>query len=113
MKLKFLLQLTLLLQKERIKESKPIRKYGGPQRDKILRRLKKGRRNDVFGNQSWGLIRLFGYLPRVINFYRQTIVNTLALLTTILFLLKKLLLLSILVICRVLDSLLSQDVNGN
>lgn len=108
LKLIFLLQLTLLLQKEKIKKSRPIRKYVGPQRDKILRRLKKGGRN-----QSLGIKRLFGYLPRVINFYGQTTFDTLALLTTVLFLLKKLLLLSILIICRVLESLLDQDNNGN
>ena len=108
LKLIFLLQLTLLLQKEKIKKSRPIRKYVGPQRDKILRRLKKGGRN-----QSLGIKRLFAYLPRVINFYGQTTFDTLALLTTVLFLLKKLLLLSILIIYRVLESLLDQDNNGN
>ena len=113
LKLIFLLQLTLLLQKEKIKKSKPIRKYVGPQRDKILRRLKKGGRNDVSRNQSLGIKRLFGYLPRVINFYGQTTFDTLALLTTVLFLLKKLSLLSILIICRVLESLWDQDNNGN
>jgi hypothetical protein len=113
LKLIFLLQLTLLLQKEKIKKSRPVRKYGGPQRDKILRRLKKVGRNHVSRNQSLGLKRLFGYLSRIINFYGQTTFDTLALLTTVLFLLKKLLLLSILVICRVLESLLNQDNNGS
>jgi hypothetical protein len=112
-KLIFLLQLTLSLQKEKIKKSKPIRRYCGPQRDKKLHRLKKGGRNQVSGNQSLGLKRLFGYLPRVLNFYGQTTIDTLALLTTVLFLLKKLLLLSILVIYRVLDSFLNQDFNEN
>jgi hypothetical protein len=113
LKLIFLLQLTLSLQKEKIKKSKPIRRYCGPQRDKKLRRLKKGGRIHVSRNQSLGLKRLFGYLPRVFNFYGKTTFDTLALLTTVLFLLKKLLLLSILVICRVLESLLNQDFNGN
>lgn len=113
LKLIFLLQWTLSLQKEKIKRSKPIRKHGGPQRDKILHRLKKDSRNDRSRNSSLGQRRLFEYLPRVINFYGQTSLDTLALLTTILFLLKKLLLLSILAICRVLDSLLNEDVNGN
>lgn len=113
LKLIFLLQVTLSLQKEKIKNSKPIRRYCGPQRDIKLRRVKKGGRNHVSRNQSLELKRLFGYLPRVLNFYGQTTFDTLALLTTVLFLLKKLLLLSILVICRVLDSLLNQDVNGN
>ena len=37
-----LLQLTLSLQGEKIRKTKPIRKSGGTQRDKILHRLKKG-----------------------------------------------------------------------
>ncbi len=40
-KLIFLLHLTLSLQGEKIKKTRPIRKSGGIQRDKKLRRLKK------------------------------------------------------------------------
>ena len=112
-KLILLLQLTLSLQGKKIKKTNPIRKYGGPQRDKILRRLKEGRQNNVSRYKSLGIRRLFGYLPRVVNFYGEATFDTVALLTTILFLLKKLVLLSILLICKVLDSLLNANVNGN
>lgn len=112
-KLVFLLQLTLSLQREKIKEIKPNRKFGGPQRDKILRRLRKGSRNDVFRNLSLRLRRLFGSLPRVMNFYGNLTFETLTLFISALFLLKKLLLLSIFVIFEVLDTLLKEDINGN
>ena len=113
MKLIFLLRLTLSLQEQRIRKTKPIRKSGGPQRDKKLRRLKKSGRDNKFKNQSVGLGRLSRYLPPVIDFYEFPTFDTLALLSIVLILLKKLLLLSIIVICRVLDSLLNEDINGN
>ncbi len=111
-KLLFSLQLTLSLQRERIKKIKPNRKFGGPQRDKIERRLKKGSRKDVFRNQSLGLRRLFGFLSCVIICYGNTTFDTLTLFTSVLFLLKKLLLISIFIICKVLDSLLKEEING-
>jgi len=112
-KLVFLLQLTLSLQREKIKEIKPIRKFGSPKRDKILRRLKKVSQNDVSRIKSLELRSLIGSLPRITNFYRNTAFDTLALFTLLLFLLKKLLLISILFICKVIDSLLNEEINGN
>lgn len=111
-KLLFSLHLTLSLQREKMKKIKPNRKFGGPQRDKILRRLKKCSRKDVFRNQSLGLRRLFGSLSCVINFYGNTTFDTLTLFASVLLLLKKLLLISIFIICKVLDSLLKEEING-
>ncbi|WP_144730420.1 hypothetical protein [Candidatus Nitrosocosmicus arcticus] len=111
-KLIFLLQLTLSLQRELIKGRKPIRKLGHPKRGKILRRLKKVSRNDVSRIKLLELNSLFGSLPRVTNIYRGTAIDALALFTLLLFLLKKLLLISILFICRVIDSLLNEEING-
>jgi len=54
-----------------------------------------------------------GFLPQVINFYGLATFDTLVLFKALLFVLKKLLLLSMLVICRMLDNLLSDDINGN
>ena len=112
-KLIFLLQSTLSLQTKKTKKKRPVRKSGGPLRDKKLRMLKRNTSNNIFKNQSWGLKILFESLSCVLNFYRASPFDILALVTIALFLLKKLLLLSTLVICRILDNLLNGDMNGN
>ena len=112
-KIIFLLHLTLSVQGEKIWKTKPIRKSGGIQRNKELRRPKKSGRNVIFRSQSLRVRRLFRYLPRVINFYGSATFDTSVLLTTLLFILKKFLLLLILAICRVIDSLLNEDISGN
>ena len=112
-KLIFLVQLTLSPQGEKEKKIRTIHKSGGPQRDKILRRLKKGTRNDKFRKRTLRLRSLFESLLPVINFCRPAPFDTLVLITSVLFLLKKLLLLSILVICRILHNLMYEDINGN
>ena len=112
-KIIFLLHLTLSVQGEKIWKTKPIRKLGGIQRNKELRRPKKGGRNVIFRSQSLRIRRLFRYLPRVINFYGSATFDTWVLLTFLLFILKKFLLLLILAICRVIDGLLNEDINGN
>ena len=112
MKLLFLLHLTLSVQREKIWKTKPIRKSGGIQRNKELRRPKKSGRNVIFRSQSLRIRRLFRYLPRVINFYGSATFDTWVLLTFLLFILKKFLLLLILAICRVIDSLLNEDISG-
>ena len=112
-KLIFLLQSTLSLQTKKTKKKRPVRKSGGPQRDKKLRMLKRNTSNNIFKNQSLGLKILFESLSCVLNFYRASPFDILALFTIVLFLLKKLLLLSTLVICRLLDNLLNGDMNGN
>ena len=81
------------LQGEKIRKTKPNRKASGPQRDKKLRRLKKSGLNNILKNQSIGLRRLFRYLWQVIDFYEPATFDMLTILTTMLFLLKKLLLL--------------------
>ncbi len=112
-KLIFLLQLTLSLQGEKSKKIRAVCKSGGIQRGKIFRRLKKGSRIDIFRNKSLGLRSLFESILRVINFYKPAPFDTLVIFTSVLFLLKKSLLLSILVICKILHSLLNEDINGN
>ena len=67
-KLIFLLQLTLSLQGEKEKKIRTIRKSGGPQRDKILRRLKKGLEIDIFRNKTLRLRSLFESLQRCHKF---------------------------------------------
>ena len=76
-KLIFLLQLTLSPQGEKEKKIRTIRKSGGPQRDKILRRLKKGTRNDIFRKRTLRLRSLFEFLLPVINFCRPAPFDTL------------------------------------
>ena len=58
-KLIFLLHLTLSVQGEKIWKTKPIRKSGGIQRNKKLRRPKKVDRNDIFRSQSLRIRSLF------------------------------------------------------
>jgi hypothetical protein len=111
MKLVFLLHLTLSLEGVKKMNSKLIRgSVGHPQRKKKLHRLKKDGLNNLFRNRSCRS-RLFRFLPRVINFYGIATFDS-ALFKTLLFVLK-LFLLSVLVICKVLDSLLNDDINGN
>ncbi len=112
-KLILLLHLTLSVQGVKIWKTKSIRKSGGIQRNKKLRRPKKSGLNVIFKSQSLRVRRLFGYLPHLINFYGSATFDTSFLLTTLLFLLKKFLLLLILAICSVIDSLLKEDINGN
>src|SRR5688500_11558857 len=112
-KLIFLLQSTLSLQTKKAKKKRPVRKSGGPRRDIKLRMLKRNTSNNIFNNQSLELRILFESLSRVINFYVAVPFDILALFTIVLFFLKKLLLLSTLIICRILDNLLNGDTNGN
>jgi len=113
MKLIFLLHLTFSLQGDKTMKSKIIPdSASSTKRQKKLRRLKDDGLNNIFRNRSWRS-RLFGFLPQVINFYVLATVDTLPLLKTLLFVLRKLFLLSLLVICRMLDSLLNDDFNGN
>lgn len=112
-KLIFLVQLNLSPQGVKEKKIRTIHKSGGPQRDKILHRLKKGTRNDVFRKRTLRLRRLSEFLLPVVNFCRPAPFDAWVLITSVFFLLKKLLLLSILVICRILHNLIYEDINGN
>jgi hypothetical protein len=112
-KLIFLLHLTLSIQGVKIWKTKSTRKSRGIYRNKKLHRPKKRGQNVIFTSQSLRLRRLFRYLPSVINFYGSATFDTSVLLTTLLFILKKFLLLLILAISRVIDSLLNEDINGN
>ena len=113
MKLIFLLHLTFSLQGDKTRKTKLILDSAGhTKRKKKIRRLKKEGLNDRYKKRSWRS-RLFGFLPRVINFYGLSTFDTSTLLKTLLFVLKKLFLLSMLTICRMLDSLLNDDINGN
>jgi hypothetical protein len=113
MKLIFLLHFTLSLQIDKTRKTKLIRYSAGrTKRKKKLRRLKKDGLNNLFKNRSWRL-RLLGFLHQAINFCGLATFDILVLLKTLLFVLRKLFLLSIPVICRMLDSLLNDDTNGN
>lgn len=113
MKLIFLLHLTLSLQGDNTRKTKLILDSAGrTKRKRKLHRLKKDALNNLFRNRSWRS-RLLGYLPPVINFYGLATFDTFALLKTLLFVLTKLFLLSMLVICRMLESFLNDDINGN
>ena len=113
MKLIFLLHLTLSLQGDKTRKTKLILDSAGrTKRKNKISRLKNDGLNNIFKNRSWRLT-LVGYLPSVINFYGLATFDTFALLKTLMFVLKKLFLLSMLVICRMLDSLLNDDINGN
>jgi len=113
MKLIFLLHLTFSLQGDKTRKTKLIRDSAGhTKRKKKLHRLKNDGLNKLSRNLSWRL-RLLGFLPQVITFYGLTKFDTLVLFKALLFVLKKLLLLSKLVICRMLDRLLSDDINGD
>lgn len=109
----FLVQLNLSPQGEKEKKIRTIYKSGGPQRDKILRRLKKGTRNDIFRKRALRLRSLFEFLLPVVNFCRPAPFDTWVLITSVFYLLKKVLLLSILVICRILHNIMYEDINGN
>ena len=111
-KLIFLLHLTLSVRGVKIWKTKPIRKSRGIQRNKKLRRPKKSGQKLIFISRSLR-VRLFRYLLSVINFYESATFDISVLLTTMLFILKKFLLLLILAICSVIDSLLKEDINGN
>ena len=107
-----LLHLTLSVQVVKIWKTKPIRKSRVIQRNKKLRSPKNSIQNAIFRSQSLRIRRLFRYLPRVIKFYGSATFDTGVLLTTLLFILKKFMLLLILAICRVIDSLLNEDISG-
>src|SRR4029079_19058104 len=112
-KLLFLLHLTLSVQREKIWKTKPIRKSGRIQRNQKPRRLKKSGRSVIVKSQSIRVRRLFGFLPFGINFYASATFDISVLFTGILFILKKFLILLILAICRIIASLLNDDVHGS
>jgi hypothetical protein len=113
MKLIILLHLTFSMQGDKTMKSKIIPDSAcSTKRKKKLRRLKDDGLNNVFRNRSWRS-RLFRFLPQVLNFYVLATFDTLLLLKSLLFVLGKLFLLSILVICKILDILLNDDINGN
>lgn len=113
MKLIFLLHLTFSVQGDKTRKTKLIRDSAcRTKRKKKLCRLKNNGLNNLFKNR-WCRSRLIGFLSWVINFSGLTEFDTLALLKTLLFVLRKLFLLSMLIICRMLDSLLNNDLYGN
>lgn len=113
MKLVFLLHLTFSMQEDKTRKTMIIRDFAGrTERKKKLRRFRNDGLNNIFENRSWRL-RLLRFLPRVINFYGFVTLDTSALLRTLLLALRKLFLLSMLVICRMLDRLLNDDIDGN
>ncbi len=112
-KLIFLLHLTLSVQRVKIWKTKSTHRSRSIYRNKKLHRPKKSGQNVIFKSQSLRVGRLFRYFPFVINFYGSATFDISVLLTTMLFILKKFLLLLILAISTVIDGLLSEDINGN
>jgi hypothetical protein len=109
----FLLQVTLSQQQEKIKKLKPFGKLVLSNREKIRGVLEGFRRGNMVVNQWLRLRRLFKLLLCLIEFYGNKTYDPLALFTLSLLLLKKLLLFSIFIICKLIDDLLDDLIKGN
>ena len=106
MKWIFLLQVTLSLKQEKIKELNPVGKSVCSNREKIRRGFEEFSRDNVVINQSLRLRRLFKLLLYNINFYVNKTYDPLTLFTLPLLLLKKLLIMAIFIICKLMGDLL-------
>ena len=109
----FLFQVTFTLKQVKIKKLKPVRKLVCSNQEKVRRGFKGFSRDKIVRNQSLRLRKLFRPLLCIIDFYRNTTFDGSALFTLVLLLLKKLLLISIFIICKLMDDLLDKVMNGN
>ena len=112
-KLIFLLQVTLSLKQERIKELNPVGRLVRSNREKIRRGFKGFSGDNMFMNQSLRLRMLFKLPLCIIDFHGTRTYDPMTVFTISLLLLKKLLLFSILIICKLLDDLLDDLIIGN
>lgn len=112
MKWIFLLQVTLSLKQEKINESKPVRKLVRSNREKI-RDFEGFGGDNMFMNQWLRLRRLFKILLGIIYFHGNKTYDPLTVFTLSLLLLKKLLLFSLFIICKLMDNLLDELIKGN
>ena len=112
-KLILLLQVTLSLKQERIKELKPAGKLVRSNREKTGRGFKGFSGENMFMSQSLKLRRLFKLPLCIIHFHGTRTYDPLTVFILSLLLLKKLLLFSIFIICKLLDDLLDDLIKGN
>jgi hypothetical protein len=109
----FLLQVTLSQQQEKIKKLKPVRKLARSNREKIRVRLEGFGGDNMVVNHWLRLRRLFKLLLCLIDFHGNKTYYPLPLFTLSLLLLRKLLLFSIFIICKLIDDLLDELIKGN
>ena len=109
----FSFQVIFTLKQVKIKKLKPIRKLVCSNQEKVRHGFKGFSRDNVLRNQSLSLRKLFRPLLCSIDFYRNTTFDGSALFALVLLLLKKLLLISIFLICKLMDDLLDKVMNGN
>ena len=109
----FLLQVTLSQQQEKIKKLKPVGKLVRSNREKIRVGLEGFRGDNMVVNQWLRLRRLFKLLICLIDFHGNKTYYPLTLFTLSLLLLRKLLLFSIFIICKLIDDLLDELIKGN
>ena len=112
-KLIFLLQVTLSLKQEKIKELNPVENLVRSNQEKIRRGFKGFDGTNMVRNQSLRLRRLFRLHLCIIGFQRNNFYDPLAVFTLSLLLLKKLLLVSIIIIGKLMDDLLDELIRGN
>ena len=109
----FLLQLTLSQKQEKIKKLKPVGKLVRDNREKKRGGLKGFRGDNMVVDQWLRLRRLFKLLRCLIDFHGNKTYDPLTLYTLSLLLLRKLLLFSIFIICKLIDDLLDELIKGN
>ena len=109
----FLLQVTLSRRQEKIKKLKPVGKLVRSNPEKIRGGLKGFRGDNMVVDQWLRLRRLFKLLLCLIDFHGNKIYDPLTLFTLSLLLLRKLLLFSIFIICKLIDDLLDELIKGN
>jgi hypothetical protein len=108
-----LLQVTLSQQQAKIKKLKPVGKLVRSNPEKIRGGLKGFRGDNMVVDQWLRLRRLFKLLLCLIDFHGNKTYDPLILFTLSLLLLRKLLLFSIFIICKLIDDLLDELIKGN
>ena len=109
----FFLQVTLSQQQEKIKKLKPVGKLVCDNREKIRGGLKGFRGDNMVVDQWLRLRRLFKLLQCLIDFNGNKTYDPSTLFTLSLLLLRKLLLFSIFIVCKLIDDLLDELIKGN
>lgn len=109
----FLLHVTLSQPQEKIKKLKPVGKLVRDNREKIRGELKGFRGDNMVVDQWLRLRRLFKLILCLIDFHGNKTYDPLTLFTLSLLILRKLLLLSIFIICKLVDDLLDELIKGN
>lgn len=109
----FLLQVTLSVKQEKIRELNPVETLVRSNREKIRRRVEGFRGDNIVVNKTVRLRRLFNLLFCILYFHRYKAYDPLTLFTLSIFLLKKLLLILIFIVCKLMDDLLNELLEGN